>query len=64
MEYENLFIDTNLPETLTKEELYKLFKEYKDGNLKARDEIINQNIRLVLSRVWTKYLDNDYEKKI
>ena len=51
MEYQNLFIDKNLPKLLIKEELYNLFKEYKNRNLKAREEIIYKNINLVLSRV-------------
>ena len=44
-------INTNNLIKLKHEEMVKLFKEYKNGNLKAKEKIIEGNLRLVLSLV-------------
>lgn len=43
-----LFIDNELPEPLSKKELYECFKKYKLGDNKEKEKIILHNIRLVL----------------
>ena len=42
-------IDTNKLHVLPQKELIELFKEYKNGNKKAKDIIVEKNIKLVLS---------------
>lgn len=44
-----------LPEPLSKEEEERLVKEFHEGNLKARDKLIEHNLRLVV------YLSKKYE---
>lgn len=40
--------DSELPKELSKDELKKLFIEYKNGSIKAKEKIIKHNLRLVL----------------
>lgn len=64
MNYEELFIELNrLPKPLSKKELYSYFEQYKQGDLKAREQIIIHNIRLVLNQVIKKFANTPYEKK-
>ena len=42
-------INTNDIKVLTSEEMEKLFKELKQGNKKAREDLVNGNLKLVLS---------------
>lgn len=42
-------VDTNKLKVLTNDEMMKLFEEYKNGNMAAKEEIINGNLKLVLS---------------
>lgn len=56
-----LFIDQNLPNPLSKNEIYELFKKYKNGDNKARDTIIIHNIKLVLHRVMKRFNNTSYE---
>lgn len=64
MNTNELFISGNeLPQKLTKEEMYKLLEKVKQGDLKAKEKVVMHNIRLVVYLVF-KYFDNtDYEKK-
>lgn len=64
MNYEELFIESNkLPEPLSKKELYSYLEQYKQGNLKAREQVIIHNIRLVLNQVIKKFNNTSYKKK-
>lgn len=42
-------VDTSNLVVLTKEEMETLFKEFKQGNLEAKEKIVNGNLKLVLS---------------
>lgn len=42
-------VDTNNLKVLTNEEMTVLFKKYKEGDEKAKEELINGNLKLVLS---------------
>lgn len=64
MRNEELFIDSNkLPKPLSKPELYSYLKQYKQGDLSAREKVIIHNIRLVLNQVSKKFSDTPYDKK-
>lgn len=46
----NLYLnDLSKIPLLTREEELKLFKDYKDGDLKAKEKIITHNLRFVVS---------------
>ncbi|MBQ3021385.1 MAG: sigma-70 family RNA polymerase sigma factor [Bacilli bacterium] len=47
----DLFVSKDLPMPLNQEEIIKLIKEYRNGNIDAREKIINHNIRLVIKLV-------------
>ncbi|MBR1376813.1 MAG: SigB/SigF/SigG family RNA polymerase sigma factor [Bacilli bacterium] len=53
-------VNTAEIKVLSNEEMIKLFKEYQSGNLKAKDELINGNLKLVLSilRKYNNRVDN------
>ena len=51
----NIFIIDNLPKILTKEKSEELFIDFNNGSEIARDMLISSNIRLVISRVLTKF---------
>lgn len=55
--------EEKLLKQLEDEELYKLFKEYQNGNYEARNIIIEHNIRLVLDRIYNKFNNIDYDKE-
>ncbi len=42
-------IDTNKLKVLKNEETIELFKKYRNGDMRAKDEIVNGNLKLVLS---------------
>lgn len=58
-----LFVDAHLPEPLTKQQIYELFKRYENGDVEARDTIIVHNIKLVLYRVMKKFKSLSYDKQ-
>lgn len=63
MDYESLLFKDNLPNRLKKEELYKYFEQFKNGDNKARELIIIHNIKLVLNIVEKRYADIPCEKE-
>lgn len=64
MNYEELFIESNkLPKPLSKKELYSYLEQYKQGDLKAREQVIIHNIRLVLYQVSKNFANTPYDKK-
>lgn len=63
MTIEKLFIDENLPEPLTKEQVYKLYGKIYQGDSSAKEEIIYHNIKLVIDCVVKKYSNSGYDKK-
>ncbi len=42
-------VDTNNLKVLKKDEMFDLFRKYQDGDLSAKEELINGNLKLVLS---------------
>lgn len=64
MNYEELFLESNkLPKPFSKEELYYFFNLYRNGDLKAREQVIIHNIRLVINEVNKKYANTPYDRK-
>lgn len=64
MNYYELFIDTKqLPKKSSKEEVLILFKKMKQGDMAAKEKLINHNIRLVLACVYSNFMGFDYDKK-
>lgn len=59
----NVYIDYEFPEPLSKEEFLKDLKEYKEGNIEARDKLIIHNYKLILKQVLNKFGDTPYEKE-
>lgn len=58
------FLDAhNLPQPLSKEEMYRLVNEFNEGSMEARDKLITHNIRLVIYEVANKFKSVDYDKK-
>ncbi len=57
-----IFIEDKLPDRLSIEQLNQLFDEMHKGNMKARNEIITRNIRIVINHVLNNFKDNLYEK--
>ena len=57
-----IFIDDKLPDPLSIEQLNELFDEMHKGNMKAREEIITRNIRIVINCVLNNFKDNSYEE--
>jgi len=63
MNTQDLFIDGNkLPKPLTKNEIYDLFNKKSQGDVFARETIINHNIRLVLYEVINRFKTVNYDK--
>ena len=52
-------VNTSLLKVLTKGEMIKLFKEFQSGNLDAKEQLINGNLKLVLS-ILKKYANRSY----
>lgn len=63
MDYNDLFIDSHLPEPLTKNQVYDYLERYQFGDESAKDEIIKHNIRLVINQVIKRFGTTPYEKK-
>ena len=57
-----IFIEDKLPDPLSIEQLNQLFDEMHKGNMKARNEIITRNIRIVINHVLNNFKDSLYEK--
>ena len=57
-----IFIEDKLPAPLSIEQLNQLFDEMHKGNMKARNEIITRNIRIVINHVLNNFKDSLYEK--
>lgn len=53
-------IDTNNLRVLTNDEMSVLFKKMKDGDITAKDEIVNGNLKLVLSII-SKFRNKDID---
>lgn len=62
-DYNDLFINKNLPSPLSNDEIIELFVMANAGNKYAKDKIITHNIRLVISRVLSCFNDTFYDKK-
>lgn len=60
---DNLFIDNEAPTTITKEQTYEYFKQFYNGDMKAREKIIEHNIRLVLYEVSRKFSNFNCDHK-
>ena len=63
MRYDSLFIRGEFPKRLSKEEMMVLFNRMKQGDMKAREEFINNNIGLVINIVINNFMNVDYDKK-
>ena len=53
-------VDTNNLKVLKKEEMFELFKKFQKGDLSAKEELINGNLKLVLSII-KKYNTGKYD---
>lgn len=63
MNSNELFIDDDIPESLSRSEIYFYFEKLKSGDTEAREIIIEHNIRLVLYRVKKLFYNVPYEAK-
>ena len=64
MNTNELFIDGHkLPKPLSKQEVYDLLDKIKQGDEKARERLVEHNIRLVLSEVTGRFSTVEYDKK-
>ena len=63
MDYESLFIMDGIPDRLSKQKKLILFNKMKQGDMAAREEFINNNIRLVIDTVLCEFMKFDYDKK-
>lgn len=64
MNTNELFIDGHkLPKPLLKQEVYDLLDKIKQGDEKAREKLVEHNIRLVLSEVTGRFSTVEYDKK-
>lgn len=60
----NLFLDGyTIPKKLPKEEMYKLIAKMSQGDLNARQKLIEHNIRLVIHQVQGRFNTLDYDKR-
>ena len=62
MKYDDLFV-CKFPKSLSKEEIFTLYDRMKQGDMEAREKLINHNIRLVAYCVRTNFKDTNYDKK-
>ena len=62
MGYDDLFV-SEAPKRLSNKEALVLFNRMKQGDMKAREEIINHNIKLVIYCVRSKFRSVDYDNK-
>ena len=63
MNYDDLFIESKLPNPLNNKELIAYFEKMRAGNKLAGEIIIRHNIKLVLNQVLKKFGNSQYEKK-
>ncbi len=61
--YNDLFVESKLPQPFSQKELYSYFEKMKAGDPTAREEIITHNIRLVINEVVKKFSETHYEEK-
>ncbi len=62
MNYNNLYPET-LPEPLSDSQLKDYFLKYKNGDLKARNEIIKHNLRFVIHIVEKHFKNTDFDQE-
>ena len=62
MEYDDLFV-CEFPKALSKEEMLTLYDRMKQGDMEAREKLINHNIGLVVYCVRTDFKNTNYNKK-
>ncbi len=62
MSFNDLFTG-DLPEELTKQETFELLNKVKQGDMNAREQLINCNIRLVLYCVLRYFMTVEYDKE-
>lgn len=60
---EELFIEKKLPSALSKQDVYALLVRIKNNDSVAREKLIKHNIKLVLSRVMSRFKHVPYDKK-
>lgn len=63
MKYDELFIDGEIPKRLSNKETLALFDRMKQGDMKAREELISGNIELVIQCVRNNFMNAKYDKK-
>ena len=63
MNYDDLFIESKLPNPLNNKELISYFEKMRAGDKLAREIIIRHNIKLVLNQILKKFGNSQYEKK-
>ena len=63
MRCEDFFIEEEFPKALKDTELIDYFEKMHNGDEKAREIIINHNIRLVLTQIFKNFYNSPYEKK-
>ena len=51
----------NLPDTLSQEQILELFKQYQEGNLKAKETILVHNIKLIINLVLIQFNYPQYD---
>jgi len=62
MQCKDIFIEVDLPQPFSEEELYVCFQKMNNGDLNARKEIIEHNIRLVINVVIKSFSNTPYDK--
>ena len=63
MKYGSWFNGEELPEELTRNDMIILFNRMKQGDMKAREELISGNIELVIQCVKNNFMNTKYDKK-
>ena len=63
MKYGSWFNGEELPEELTRNDMIILFNRMKQGDMEAREEIINHNIKFVIYCVRNKFRSVDYDNE-
>lgn len=62
MGYDDLFV-SEVPKRLSNKEALVLFDRVKQGDMKAREELISGNIDLVIRCIRKNFMDTNYDKK-
>lgn len=60
MNYNDMFVDSNLPSPLTKDQIYEYFNKYQLGDESAKNIIISHNIRLVIY-IAKRFINTSYD---